>query len=98
MSVATLTPRIDRIEQALRSALEPTVLILQDDSAKHHGHAGAADGRGHYSLEIESAAFIGKSLIQQHRLVYQSVAGLMISDIHALSLKTRPPSSTVSEQ
>lgn len=83
--------RMERIKQALQSALNPTILILQDDSAKHHGHAGAADGRGHYSLEIESAAFVGKSLIAQHRLVYQSVAELMISDIHALSLKTRAP-------
>ena len=87
-----MSTRMERIELALQNALKPSLLKLIDDSAKHKGHAGAADGRGHFSLEIESAAFVGKSLIQQHRLVYQSVDALMITDIHALSLKTRAPS------
>ena len=68
-----MTTRIERIELALRATLQPSFLEITDDSAKHKGHAGAADGRGHFSAEIESAAFIGKSLIQQHRLVYQAV-------------------------
>jgi len=87
-----MSNRMERIEAALQSALQPSLLKLIDDSAKHKGHAGAADGRGHFSVEIESAAFVGKSLIQQHRLVYQSVEALMETDIHALSLKTRAPS------
>jgi BolA family transcriptional regulator, general stress-responsive regulator len=83
---------MERIELALQNALQPSLLNLTDDSAKHKGHAGAADGRGHFSLEIESTAFVGKSLIQQHRMVYQCVDALMQTDIHALSLKTRAPS------
>ena len=81
--------RIERIREALTSALAPTHLNVIDDSHKHVGHEGAKDGRGHFTVEIESAAFAGKTPIERHRMVYAALGGMMQTDIHALSIKAR---------
>ncbi len=47
------------------------------------------DGR-HFDAVIVSPAFEGKSLLQQHKLVYQ-VLGDKMKKIHALSMKTLTP-------
>ena len=79
--------RIERIRAALTGALAPTHLNVIDDSHKHVGHEGAKDGRGHFTVEIESAAFAGKSPIERHRMVYAALGEMMQTDIHALSIK-----------
>jgi BolA protein len=84
--------RIDRIRTALTVALKPDSLEINDDSHQHFGHAGAATGRGHFSIKIVSAAFVGKPLIQRHRLVYSALDELMQTDIHALSINAKAPS------
>lgn len=83
-----MNPRIDRLRSALQS-LEPTLLEIRDDSAKHAGHAGAREG-GHFHVVIASAAFTGVSAIERHRMVYAAAAELMGRDIHALSIDARP--------
>jgi BolA protein len=78
------------IERRLREHLEPTLLELRDDSARHAGHAGAREG-GHYELRIASARFAGLSRVARHRLVYDSLADLMQRGIHALAIDARTP-------
>lgn len=80
---------IDNIKHALQS-LNPTHVEIEDDSAKHAGHAGNTGG-GHYNLLIVSEQFEGLSLIQRHRLVFEHVDALMQSQIHALSIKAKTP-------
>lgn len=80
---------IDNIKHALQS-LNPTHVEIEDDSAKHAGHAGNTGG-GHYNLLIVSEQFEGLSLIQRHRLVFEHVDDLMQSQIHALSIKAKTP-------
>lgn len=75
----------DEIRQKL-AVLEPVLLDIQDDSAKHAGHAGNTGG-GHYTLTIVSSQFCGKSQIIRHRSVYQALAGLIPGRIHALSIQ-----------
>ena len=82
--------RLERLAQRLQ-ALEPTRLDLEDDSRHHAGHAGAADGRGHFSVLIVSKRFAGLRQVQRHRLVYQAVGDLMVTDIHALSIQALAP-------
>jgi BolA protein len=77
--------RVALIEERLQAALAPERIEITDDSAAHAGHAGAREG-GHFTLQIVSTAFIGKTLIQRHRLVYAAVADLMRREIHALSI------------
>jgi BolA family transcriptional regulator, general stress-responsive regulator len=85
------TERVDRIREILTAALSPTTLEITDDSHKHAGHAGARDGRGHFSVEIESEAFVGKSLIARHRMVYAALGEMMHTDIHALVIQAKVP-------
>lgn len=83
--------RIQEMERRLGEALQPTHLAISDDSHKHVGHAGARDGRGHFTVEIESEAFRGRSPVARHRLVYDALGDLMQTDIHALAIRASAP-------
>lgn len=82
--------RLERLTQRIQ-ALEPTRLEVVDDSHRHAGHAGAADGRGHFSVLVVSKRFTGLRQLQRHRLVYEAVGDLMATDIHALSIHALAP-------
>jgi len=82
-------PLIDEIRSRL-AILEPTRLDIQDDSAKHAGHAGNMGG-SHFTLTIVSSHFCGKSQIIRHRSVYQALADLIPTRIHALSIHANAP-------
>ena len=43
----------------------------------------------HYSAIVVSKSFDGKSMIQQHKMVYESLKGKMGNELHALELKTK---------
>lgn len=47
--------------------------------------------KDHYQARIVSTAFAGKSLIEQHKLVYGALGEAMNGPIHALALKTYTP-------
>ena len=78
------------IEAALRAALEPSMLEIQDDSHLHAGHAGAREGK-HFTVRITSRRFSGASRVARHRLVYDSLRLLMPAGIHALAIDARAP-------
>lgn len=86
--------RVERIRAALEAAFAPERLEVRDDSHLHAGHAGARDGRGHYSVVIVSAAFAGLSMLARHRAVYAALGEMMATDIHALSIEAEPPAPT----
>lgn len=86
-----MNSRLARIREALEAAFAPTQLIVNDDSHMHAGHVGARDGRGHYSVEIVSDAFAGKSSLARHRSVYAALGEMMTTDIHALQIRARAP-------
>ena len=48
----------------------------------------AGDGN-HYSATVISSKFSGKSKIEQHKMVYNSLKGKMGNELHALALKTK---------
>ncbi len=84
----------ERIRSKLTAAFAPARLDVIDDSASHHGHAGAhPDGGGetHFNVVIEAAAFAGKSRVERQRLVYEVLASELKERVHALSLKTSAP-------
>lgn len=83
--------RLDRIRMLLSAELSPQWLEVTDDSHQHVGHAGARDGRGHFSVDIVAAAFEGLAPLARHRRVYAVLDAMMTSDIHALSIKARTP-------
>ncbi len=85
--------RVAVIRAALAAAFAPTELEVVDDSHRHIGHAGAADGHGHFSVRIVSPAFAGMPPVARHRAVYAALGDLMRTDIHALSIRADAPDS-----
>lgn len=74
------------------AALAPLRLDLEDESAKHAGHAGAAPGGNtHWKLTIVSAAFTKTNTVARHRMIYQALGELMQDPIHALSITAKAP-------
>jgi BolA protein len=82
-------------EQLLRRRLEsrfsPALLVIEDESHRHAGHAGAAAGHSHFRVTIVAEAFRGISPLARHRLVYAAVGDLMKTDIHALAIEASAP-------
>ena len=83
------TSTADRLRTALL-ALQPTLLEIEDDGARHAGHAGAREG-GHFNVTIASALFASVPALERHRMVYAAAAELMGREIHALSIDARSP-------
>ena len=50
----------------------------------------AGDG-DHYAATVTTAAFKGKSRVQQHQMVYAALKGNMGGALHALALTTQVP-------
>ncbi|NIJ69161.1 BolA family protein [Xanthomonas sp. 60] len=83
--------RMERMRAALQQSLSPTHLVITDDSHLHAGHAGARDGRGHFSVNVVSEAFRGRLPLARHRAIYSALGSMMETDIHALSIIAKAP-------
>lgn len=74
--------------------LEAAILEEKILSALPGAKARARDltgGGDHWSLEVTAEQFVGKSMIEQHKMVYAALGELMRGPIHALALDTRTP-------
>ena len=81
-----------RLRAKLEAALSPLALDIEDESAKHAGHAGAREGgETHYRIRIVSESFAGLSRVQRQRKVYAALAEELAERVHALSLVTLTP-------
>ena len=67
----------EEIRRAIEAALPEARIDVADTT-------GAGD---HFDVTVKAAAFAGRTLVEQHQLVYQALGGLM-PRIHALSLRT----------
>ncbi|MEO6625268.1 MAG: BolA family protein [Burkholderiaceae bacterium] len=85
-----MAPTADALEQRLRQTLQPSMLLVIDESAAHAGHVGAnGTGAGtHFRVRIAAAAFNGKSRVQRHRLVYDALHDFLDQGLHALAIET----------
>ena len=70
---------LKEIESMIKEALPDAIIDIQDL---------AGDGN-HYSATITSSLFSGKSKIEQHKMVYNSLKGRMGNELHALAIKTK---------
>ncbi len=77
--------RINLIKESLNQ-LNPTEIEIIDQGHLHVGHVGAKQG-GHVDLYISSKNFDGLNTLQRHQLIYECLAELMKTEIHALSIK-----------
>ena len=80
------------MEQLLTAALAPTRLAVINDSAQHHGHSGDdGSGESHFTIEIESAAFAGKSRLERQRMVNRALGDIPGARVHAIAIKANAP-------
>ena len=71
--------QLKEIENLIKASLSDATIEIQDL---------AGDGN-HYSATITSSKFAGKSKIEQHKMVYNSLKGKMGNELHALAIKTK---------
>jgi stress-induced morphogen len=69
------------IERLIKEALPDAKVTISD-------LAGDGD---HYAAAVVSAAFKGKTRVQQHKMVYDALKGRMGGELHALALQTSLP-------
>ncbi|MCX7365087.1 MAG: BolA family transcriptional regulator [Alphaproteobacteria bacterium] len=80
------------IDNKLRARFAPARLSIEDESSKHHGHAGWREGgETHFRVEIVSSAFEGKNRVARQRLVYEALKAELDAGLHALALATLTP-------
>ena len=70
---------LKEIEILIKQAMPDAVIEIQDL---------AGDGN-HYSATVTSSKFSGKTKIEQHKMVYNSLKGKMGNELHALAIKTK---------
>ena len=92
MSETPTGPVAAEISRLLTAALSPTRLAVIDDSEQHRGHAGHdGSGESHFTVEIESAAFIGQNRVSRQRAVNSALGDLLRERVHALAIKAKAP-------
>ena len=80
------------MEKLLTQQFSPHTFVLEDESARHAGHAGARPGgETHYRLRLVSDAFAGLSRVARQRLVYHVLREEFDTGLHALSLDLKTP-------
>ena len=82
----------ERITEKLTRGLSPVTLDVIDDSHRHAGHGGHhPEGESHFSIEVVSEAFAGKSRVERHRLVNALLAEELAGRVHALAISAKTP-------
>ena len=80
------------ITEKLSAAFAPASLEVTDESHLHAGHAGhRPGGETHYRVHIVSEAFRGKTRVDRHRMVNQTLSGELASTVHALAIHASAP-------
>lgn len=69
------------IQELLLNALPQSEVVVQDTTGT----------RDHFQVLVISPQFEGKSMVEQHQMVYKALGDLMREAIHALALKTYTP-------
>ena len=70
--------RGDEIESLIKAAFPDADVVMTD----------LAGDNDHWSADIRSSAFKGKTRVQQHQMVYAALEGRVGGLLHALQLKT----------
>ena len=82
----------DLITAKLTEAFAPQSLDVIDESHHHEGHAGhRPGGQTHFRVYIVSEAFRGKSRIERHRMVNNTLAVELKGGVHALAIHASAP-------
>ena len=73
-----MTMKLEQIKSLILESIPDAEITIKD----------LAGDENHYSATIKSKIFVGKSKIEQHKLVYKALKGKMGNELHALSINT----------
>ncbi|HVY43817.1 MAG TPA: BolA family protein [Hyphomicrobiaceae bacterium] len=86
----------DMIRERLMVALEPIRLDVINESHLHAGHRSSpGTGESHFRVLVVSPRFAGKSRVERHRLVNETLADLLKGKVHALAIKAHAPGEEI---
>jgi BolA protein len=86
----------DMIRERLMVALEPIRLDVINESHLHAGHRSSpGTGESHFRVLVVSPMFAGKSRLERHRLVNETLADLLKGKVHALAIKAHAPGEEI---
>jgi BolA protein len=86
----------DMIRERLMVALEPIRLDVINESHLHAGHRSSpGTGESHFRVLVVSPMFAGKSRVERHRLVNETLADLLKGKVHALAIKAHAPGEEI---
>jgi len=74
-----MTLKLEEIKKLIKESIPDADISIVD----------LAGDENHYSATIKSKIFIGKSKIEQHKLVYKALKGKMGNELHALAINTQ---------
>ena len=77
---------LSRIKQKLESSFPGAKVQIADTSAGHETHNSSG---AHLAVLVTYKGFAGKSLVEQHQMVYGALKEEMKEQVHALKIKTR---------
>jgi BolA protein len=84
------------IREKLLRTFQPTRLDVINESHLHAGHrTSPGTGESHFRVSMVSAAFAGKSRLQRHRLVNETLAAELAGKVHALALELNAPGEKI---
>ena len=70
--------KLEEIKSLIKKAIPDAEIVIED----------LAGDNNHYSATIKSKVFSGKSMIEQHKIVYKALGDKMGNELHALALNT----------
>lgn len=81
-----MSERQQLIYDRLMQALQPTYLLVEDESRQHQSHAGFDQAGSHFVITISSTNLHSVSRVDAHRCIYAALHDLMPRPIHALRI------------
>ncbi|KAK4341635.1 hypothetical protein RND71_040136 [Anisodus tanguticus] len=94
MASRMVLSRATRMKTRLQSALEATLIEVEDVSHQHAGHDAVKEtgtNETHFNVKIVSGKFDGQNLVKRHRMVYDLLSDELQSGLHALSIVAKTP-------
>ena len=70
--------KLEEIKNLIKKSIPDAEIVIED----------TAGDENHYSARIKSKIFIGKTMVEQHKIVYKALNGKMGNELHALALTT----------
>jgi BolA family transcriptional regulator, general stress-responsive regulator len=88
----TIMATRDIITEKLIKAFTPESVEVVDESHQHAGHAGhRPGGETHFRVYIVADAFRGKSRLERHRMINETLVSELAGGVHALAIHASAP-------